>query len=262
MSTFIDRLKRLSRAASQQAIGFRAKQSASSRLKIQLVASFASESAEPMADYVAGADAGLLRISRHRSDAKTLQKVSQTMPDIPWGGWLQDSTLGAMKQMTNTGYDFIVFPATNTASAMLQDDEVGKILEVGTSLNEGLLRAANELPIDAVLIASGQQEGQSLTWHHLMLFRRFADLLTKPLLVSIPSEVTSSELQALWEAGINGVVIEVTTEPPQDRSNELRQVIDQLAFPSPHQRKKAEPLLPDISEKPSRVTDEEEQEED
>ncbi|MFC2016393.1 hypothetical protein ACFLUF_01640, partial [Chloroflexota bacterium] len=140
--------------------------------------------------------------------------------------------------------------------------EVGRILEVEASLGEGLLRAANELPIGAVLIAGEQREDYSLTWQHLLLFRRFADLLTKPLLVSVPSNVTAGELQALWEAGVEGVVVEVTVEQPQDRLKELRQVIDKLPFPSPRQREKTEALLPRISPESSIVTIEEEEEEE
>ncbi len=261
MSRFIDKLNRLSRAEPQP-IGFRTTHPVSPMPKIQLVATLAQESVESLTDYVAGADAGLLRISKLSSGAKTLQKISQAVSDIPWGGWLQGSGLGQIKQMTKTGCDFVVFPATNTPLAILQNDEVGKILEVEASLSEGLLRAANELPIDAVLIASEQKEGYFLTWQHLMLFQRFADLLSKSLLVCIPSTVTAGELQALWEAGVDGVLIEVTAEQPQDRLKELRQVIDKLSFPSPRKREKIEPLLPRISQEAGIATAEEEEEEE
>ena len=92
-----------------------------------------------------------------------------------------------------------------------------------------------------------------------MLFQHFADLLTKPLLVSIPSNVTSGELQALWKAGVDGVVIEVTAGQPQDRLEELRRVIDKLTFPTPRRRGKTEPLLPYISRETGIATEEEEE---
>jgi len=260
MSKFIDKLNQLFRGEPQP-IGFRAKQPASPKPKIQLVASLAQESIESLAGHMAGADAGLLRISKASADAKTLQKVSQALPDIPWGGWLRVSGWGGIKQMTKAGCDFVVFPAANTPLAIIENDEIGKILEIEASLSEGLLRATNELPIDAVLIASEQREGHSLTWQHLMLFQRFADLLTKPLLVSIPSKVTAVELQALWEAGVTGVIVEVGVEQPQDRLKELRQVIDKLEFTLPRRREKVEPLLPHIGREPSITTTEEEEEE-
>jgi hypothetical protein len=94
-----------------------------------------------------------------------------------------------------------------------------------------------------------------------MLFQRFADLLTKPLLASIPSNVNANELQALWEAGVDGVVIEVGAGQPTDRLKKLHQVIDKLAFPSQRKRGKVEALLPHIARETSIVTEEDEEEE-
>ncbi|MFC2048567.1 hypothetical protein ACFLSK_03975 [Chloroflexota bacterium] len=261
MSRFIDKLNQLSRTEPQP-IGFGRARPASPKPKMQLVAGLAQESVETLADYVSGADAGLLRISKLSLGSKTLQKLSQTMSDIPWGGWLQGDSPREIKQAMKGGCDFVVFPAANTPLAILQNDEVGKILEVEASLSGGLLRATKELPIDVVLIAGEQSEGYCITWQHLMLFRHFADLLTKPLLVSIPSNVTASELQALWEVGVAGVVIDVTVEQPQERLKELRQAIDRLEPPSPRKREKVEALLPRISQESGVATTEEEEDEE
>jgi len=212
-----------------------------------------------LADYVVGADAGLLHLPKSSSVAKTLKEISQAISDIPWGGWLKNIDKGEIKQMAKTGCDFVVFPAANTPLALLQNDETGKILKVEKSLSDGLLRTVNELPVDAVLIAAEQEGEYFLTWHHLMLFQRFADLLTKPLLVSVPSNIIANELQALWEAGVDGVVIEVGAGQSADRLKRLRQVIDKLAFPSRHKRGKAEALLPYTGKEASIVAEEEEE---
>ncbi|MBA7566717.1 hypothetical protein ES708_08412 [subsurface metagenome] len=257
MSRFIDKLNQVSRVV-PQSMGFRRAQPVSLKPKILLIASLAEAGVGGLADYVAGADAGLLRIPKLSSGAKTLKKMSQAAPDIPWGGWLRNIDQNGIKQMAKAGCDFVVFPAANTPLALLQNDEIGKILEVEPSLSEGLLRAVNELSIDAVLIAGEQGESHFLTWHHLMLFQRFADLLTKHLLASIPSNVTANELQALWEAGVDGVVIEVGAGQPVERLKELRQTIDKLVFPSQRKRKKAEVLLPYISRETGIVSEDEE----
>ncbi|MBA7467972.1 hypothetical protein ES707_03212 [subsurface metagenome] len=258
MSKFIDKLNQVSRVA-PQSMGFRKAQLASEKPKILLIASLAQASINNLTDYVAGADAGLLHIPKLSSGAKPLKEISQAVSDIPWGGWLGSVDQSGIKQIAKAGYDFVVFPAANTPLALLQNDKIGKILEVESSLNEGLLRAVNELSIDAVLIAAEQEGEYFLTWHHLMLFQRFADLLTKPLLASIPPNVTANELQALWETGVDGVVIEVGAGQPADRLKKLRQVIDKLAFPSQRKRGKAEALLPHIGREASIVTEEEEE---
>ncbi|MFC1847439.1 hypothetical protein ACFLW5_01315 [Chloroflexota bacterium] len=261
MSRFIDKLNRLFRAEPQP-IGFKTAQSTSTKPKIQLVASLAEENVDHLSGYVNGADAGLLRISKLSSGAKALNKISQALSDIPWGGWLQDNGAGEMKRMAKAGCDFAVFPAANTPLTILQNNEMGKILELEASISEGLLRATNELPVDAVLITGEQREDYFLTWQHLMLFKRFAGLLTKPLLVSVPSTVTDGELQALWEAGVSAVVVKLSVEQPKDRLNELRQIIDKLSFPLPRKHEKAEALLPRISQGSGTLTAEEEEEEE
>ena len=261
MSKFIDKLNRVSLAASQR-MGFGPIQPAQEQPKILLVASLACTDVAGSADYVAGADAGLLHISDLSSGAEAIQKASQLVPDIPWGAWLKDADKEGIEQLAKAGCDFIVFPAASTSLAIIQNNDVGRILVVEASLKDGLLRAINELPVDTVLIA-GEHEGEStLTWHHLMLFRRFADLLTKPLLASIPPNITGSELQTLWEAGVKGIVVEAGAGQPAERFKELRQTVDSLTFSSPHKRKKIDALLPHIKGETDTIVEEEEEEEE
>jgi len=246
MSRFIDKLNQVSKAAPQP-IGFRAGQPASQKPKILLVASLAQTNVDNMADHVAGADAGLLHISKSGLVSEDLQRMIQAVPDIPWGGWLGDIDSEGIKRITDAGFDFVVFPAANTPLAILRSDKLGRILQVEASLKEGLLKAVDELPVDAVFIATEKEEGALLTWHHLMIFQRFADLLAKPLLISVPSSVTASELQVLWGAGVHGVIVEVGANQPEERLKELRQAIDKLTFPSKRKRGKPEALLPYIN---------------
>jgi len=253
MSSFIDKLNRLSRGE-HQPIGFGVKKSDLPGSKIQLVAGLTQESA---ASSAGSADAVLLRISKAGTAAESLQQVSKALPDIPRGGWLQSSSKAGIKQLLKAGCDFLVFPAAGTPLAMIEG-EAGKILEIEPSLNEGLLRTINELPVDAVLVAD-EEKDDSLTWQQLMLFQRFAGLLMKPLLVSAPAKVTGGELLMLWEAGVSGVVVEAGG---QDQIKKLRQEIDKLDFPSQRRREKPEALLPRTGRETSPVTTEEEEEDD
>jgi hypothetical protein len=260
MSRLIDKLNRVSQAV-PQAMGFRAMQNVSPKPRILLIADLAEANVDGVADYVAGADAGLLHIPNLSEGAKTLKNICKVVPDITWGGWLRDVGQGEVKQIIEAGCDFIVFPPANTSLALLQDTKLGKILQVETSLSEGLLRTVNELPVDAVLTNGGQDGEYFLTWHHLMLFQRFADLLTKPLVVSVPSNVTADELQALWETGVEGVMIKVGVEQTKGKLKELHEIIDKLTFTSRRKGGKAEALLPYIGEKRDVVAEEEEEEE-
>jgi hypothetical protein len=244
MSKFIDELKLVSGAASPP-MGFRTAAAPPLKPRMLLVATLAEANIEGLADYVGGADAGLVPIPKLSSGAKAINKISRAMPAIPWGGWLKDVKEEKVKPLVEAGADFVVFPS-DTPLAMLQDSKIGKILEVGTSLDEGLLKTIDDLPVDAVLTSDEAEKASLLTWRHLMLSRRCAELVNKPLLALTPAGIGSNELQALWAAGVVAVVVET---PPQKRISELRQIIDKLTFPLLSRRKKA-PLLPRIAEEP------------
>ena len=251
MSKLIDKLNQATKAVPQP-MGFRAVQPSPAKPKPLLIASTAQ------ASNVSSADAVLFT---KFSSAGALPKIARAFSNIPWGLWLENIGRREIGPMVKAGCDFAVFPAS-TALATTQDAEkIGKILQVEASLNEGLLKTVNELPIDAVLVTSKQGEEPSLTWHRLMLLQRFANLLTKPLLVAIPAKVSADELQLLWEAGVDGVVVEVGAREPAERLTELRQKIDKLTFP-PRKQGKVEALLPHLTEETSTVTEEEEEEED
>jgi len=235
-------------------MGFRAAATTSPKPKMLLIASLRPAKAHNLAKYVAGADGGLVDMPPS-PETQALEEASQAIPEIPWGGWLTEQI--DMKATVSAGCDFVVFPAAKTPLAIPQNDALGKILEVEASLSDSLLRTVDELPVDAVLIAD--QGEDYLTWHHLMLFQHLVDLLTKPLLVSIPQTATAHELQALWEAGIDGVITEVSPRQPPGRIKQLRRAIDKLTLPSPRKRVKTEALLPYPGHESGAVTDEEEE---
>jgi len=261
MSQFIDKLMRVSQVVPQP-MGFRTAQSASEKPGILLIASLAQTDIDSLADRLAGADAGLLHVAKLSSGAKDLEKALQAVPGIPWGGWLEGVTEEQVEPMTKAVFDFVVFPPASTSLAILDDNKTGKVLQVETSISVSLLPAFNELPVDAILVAGEYKEKRFLTWQHLMFFQRCADLLTKPLLVSVPSNISTNELKVLWEAGVSGVVVGIESEQPPGRLEELRRVVDKLDFTAPRKTRKAEPLLPYTSGKTYIVDVDEGEEED
>ncbi len=258
MSRLIDKLHQLSAVVSQS-MGFRAAVATSAKPKMLLIARLVQAGPAGVADYLGGADAGLLPVSKSSPAASSIREALEAVPDIPWGGWLGDAGREEVARVVEAGCDFIVFPL-GTPLAVVQDSEVGKILEVETSLSDDLLAAVGELPIDAVLVRA--EPGQFLTWHHLAQFQRCAGLLPQPLLVSLlPLSVAASELQAVWEAGVAGMVVEVGIEEPAGRLRELRQMMDKLDLPLSRKRDKPAALLPGVGVRAATVTSEPDEEE-
>ena len=206
MSKFVDRLMQVSQGG--QPMGFRAAVEKAAKPRMLLVA------AVVQAEIAAGADAGLLVVAKG-SGAKALERASEAVPDIPWGCWLKEGG------QEGVAADFVVFPA---GSLFFGGEKVGKVLEVEPSLEPSLLKMADELPVDAVLVAA---ETEPLTWRDLMLIQRCATILNKPLLVSLSSEVTASELGALWEAGVRGVVVKAGAK---GKTAEIAKMLETLAI--------------------------------
>jgi hypothetical protein len=236
MSKFIDKLNSVS-SGGLAPMGFRAA-GATPRPKMALVARVAADAKAE------GADAMLVSIP------KATKSLKKPKSKIPWGGWLGEVSREGVKHLGEGGADFVVFPAASVSSAILEDEKLGKIVEVEAALDAGLLKAIDDLPVDAVLIAG---EKPSLTWQDLMFFRRCANILTKPLLAVVSPDVAASELGALCEAGVVGVVA-------GGKLDKLRQMIDKLPAPKAGKRRKAEPLLPRISSEVGTVSEEEEEE--
>ncbi|MDD5590657.1 MAG: hypothetical protein PHY18_01875 [Dehalococcoidales bacterium] len=257
MSKLIDKLNRTANG-SPQAIGFRARQASSPKPEMLLIASLTPADAGEAADRTAGADAGMLSISKAKADARVLRECSRAVPGIPWGIWLKDAERGKT-DLKGIDCDFIVFPAS-VPLRVIQDTKAGKILEVEASVSEGLLRTINKLPLDAVLIADDQRNSPLLSWRHLMLVRHFAASLVKPLLIPVPVKVNSTELGALWEAGADGVIVAAGNGQAPEALRELRRAVDKLALPVRRRQDTVKALLPRLTGKTLSEESEEEEE--
>ena len=260
MSKFIDILTRPPQVATQP-IGFRTTKATLPKHRIQLVATVTKGTAGTLTDYVTGADAGLLRTPGPVPSASTLKKAIPTKPDIPWGIWLEETAQDELKKAMKSGCDFIVFPA-GAALVVPPDDSVCVIIQVDTSIAEGPLRTLNELPLDAVLVTLQSEKDDQLTWHQLMLIQRFGDIVTRPLLVSIPSGTGADELQLFQETGVDGVVVDTRPDQPPGEVNRLRQVIDSLKPPTTRKRQKMDALLPHAERDAETMAEIEEDDED
>ena len=156
MSRFIDKLKQASQAIPRP-MGFRQEPTAP-KSRLLLVASAARTETGILTELVSGADAGLLPIAKTAAGIKMLEEVVQAVSDIPWGGWLDSISRQDIKKIEKAGGDFLLFPAAKTPLALLETEKLGKVLAVEASLDGGLLKTINELPIDAVFATSHQEE--------------------------------------------------------------------------------------------------------
>ncbi len=256
MSRLIDKLRKLSQTASQP-MGFHTSQPAEAGSKILIIGRLTANSAAAPLKSNPGADAVLLHTDESETTAKDVQKTAKSLGDIPWGVYLEESG-GDAKELIEAGCDFVVFSPTSRIPDLPQDEKTGKILQVESSMDDGLLRAVNDLPADAVLVTDTLEANETLTMHRLMIYRHLANFITKPLIAPVPANITEAELKALQDAEIDGVMAEIDGE----NLKELRKTISKLPPRSTKKRDKKDVLLPRIGGETIAAPPDEEEEED
>ena len=252
MSKFVDKLQRLSRP-SAPSIGFHPAASESKSLAMLLIAGLSQVNVREAEVLVNNkVDAGLI-LDQSIEDVRQVAKV---LGDIPLGILVKDESEEKLDKLIDSGCDFVVFDVKMPLAGLCRQG-IGKFLMIEPSLEPGLVRAVNNLDVDGVFIDRG--EGSFITVERLLIYHRFSELLNKPLVVTLPSWVTSAELSNLWQAGIDGIVI--PPAQPGDMFVELRKMIDNLPREAKRRRGKAGVVLPHYSGGMDIESDEEEEEE-
>jgi hypothetical protein len=231
MSKLVKKLRQVN-ASADQPLGFKRTNILPSQQMLLIVAL-------PQRDSVAWlAKAEVDAISIHSQDleqgVQTLRKVANSVGGIPCGLWPEAMTEEGVKQLKEAGGDFLIFEASKAAAILLQEEELGKVLKVDLPQDEGLMSTINQLPIEVILLEV-KKEGEALTVSDLMYCQWLAGLVDKPLLVATQQELTEKEIRSLWEAGVDGAVVEIKEKQPQERLTRLSQAIK--ALPSRRKRR-------------------------
>ena len=257
MSRLIENLTRLQKTEPQP-IGFAALgRPAAGKSRMQLLISLLPEKQDSYSGILSSADAALVSVSGP-DDLKAVEKVCRDRDGIPAGILFRTADPDTLQKAAETSCDFLVFPV-NSPLMVTQNEKLGRVLELDPNLSDGLLRTINDLPVDAVVIPA-PETGTGLTLDRLMLIRRLAYIINKPIIAGIPGSLAVPELQAIWDMGATGVIVEAAGEKSAENAARLRQDLEKLT-PTPARRKeKVSPLLPVI--KPEALPPHEEQEED
>jgi hypothetical protein len=260
MSKFIDSLKKMSEGTLQP-MGFGRARTEAARPRMRLVALLEGAAAAVAADAYASADAAIVPVKDMESakslitglSGKTSAPVGINVPDSVKAEQI-DGFLAAAG--TDTVVDFLVFRLGAPVNG-LAETKLGKILEVDLDISDSFLRALNSLAVDAVMI---RQAGAGLTWQDLMAIQRVAAATSKPVILAVQSGIGKAELQALWNAGIDAVVV-TSSGAGADEVKRVMEIIKELKFPSPPSEHSVA-LVPRVSPEPEQHEDHGDEEED
>ncbi len=253
MSKFAEKLRR-AYTGSAPSMGFR-KSAETEPPPLLLVANLTKANLTEAKAIAGGIDAGV--VNNGDINAKSFGQLAKALGDIPLGIFLESVDKAETAKSIELGSDFVVFGLRTPLEAVNKEGP-GKILKIDPSLDQGLVRAINALPlqVDGVLVNG---EESLITIERLLIYRRFAELLDKPLLITPGSSVTSDELKSLYEAGVNGLIL--SEGFPAEAFAELKKTIGGLSRTAKRKARGAV-LLPRLGGESEAEAEEEEEEEE
>jgi hypothetical protein len=214
MSKFADELQSLSKSSTAP-IGFHPAVSEVRTPPMLLIVGLSGAQLKE-AKIVADVNADAALVLSESTSARSIGQVIQAVSNVPLGVFVKGMSQKEIDELATLGCDFVVFDIGGGA-AILRKKEVGKFLLVERSLDQGLVRAINSFEVDGVFINGG--EDSMMTVEHLLVCRRFVELLEKPVIMTMPSLATKEELTSLWQAGVDGIVA-----PSTQRAEELTEL--------------------------------------
>ncbi len=209
MSKLSEAIKRTTRAEAPQ-IGF-APMQAKPRATMLLAALIGADAQPPE-----GADIVLV------PGATTAPATNGASQQPLRGAWLDGAADAARAH--EGGFDFIVFNADEAPAAVLLEEDAGLVMQAPDELPDSLVQALQWLPLDALLV---RWEG-TLTVRRQMELQRVSGFSRKPLFLFMANEPSARELEALREAGVVGIVVDLTQRGGEARLAALRTTIDGL----------------------------------
>jgi hypothetical protein len=148
-------------------------------------------------------------------------------------------TVDQAQALVNQGCDFIVFEGTDTEAAVLNDEELGKIVTLTADMDEEVARAIAGLSVDAVLFGPGVR-GKPLTVGDLVPVQKVRQLVGQPFIVEVPDGLQQADVEAMRNLGVDGLIVDV---PPLERVAEMKALIDALPR-RPARRGRSDALVP------------------
>lgn len=201
-------------------------------------------------------DAAIM-LSEDGFDKESFSAFKKNFGEKPVGCVVSGLDDGLVKTLEKEGCDFAVFNAGDALASVNKTEALGKILIVPSDLDNGLLRAVSQLPQDAMLLTGQIEAGEKFTWQNMLNIKRIVGATSKPALIEAPASLTLEELKALWDNGLDGIVVSVSTKKDGEKLKALTEEIKKTNWSKKSSALGESVLFPKI---PSKVEEEPEEE--
>ena len=206
-------------------IGFAASRQAAATPSIALIGRVtATELAENAG--MADSPSDALLVTLDASDAAAIARVGDALKDRLWGARVGSASAEDANALKEAGCDFMVFDAEGTAAAVLNDDELGKVIAVGfdaPEFDEDEAKAIRTLDIDCALLTPS--EGiLPLTVQKLLGIQAMRATVRTRSILTAPAGLGKADLQTLRNAGLVGIAVSLA-----DAGEDIQRIKDDIA---------------------------------
>lgn len=243
MSELVKKLEQTVRGGTRS-IGFgpAKKEKVPPMIVIALVSGMDEEAARLAID--GKADLMLFDIKDPAGQAYTLDGLASSHGRLPWGARLHKTEKDGIRRLREAGCDFVTLNG-EVAAHILEEENIGKVLELESSIEDSLLRAVGRLGADALLLDVGKTAG-ALTVNQTLGYHRLAGFGGKTSLAFAPHQI--SDLAIMRDVGIRGVVLDMSGKDGEERLKELIEAVQKLPpAPGKKARDHGHALLPAVS---------------
>lgn len=142
------------------------------------------------------------------------------------------------------GCDFVALDTLGAPASLLSEDDLGKLVAVEGDLDERTAGAIRSLSFDGALYHPPESLSP-LSLGRLIAVQRVHRLLGNPFLVGAFGELSKPDLKELRDAGIAGIVMELSGKDTIARTRESIRDLPR-SRPRPRQRRNVAPLVPSV----------------
>ncbi len=135
---------------------------------------------------------------------------TKALDKVPWGIRMQGLEAKHATTCKEKGCDFLAFEPDKAALTALEDEDTGYVLCIEPDMDEKFLRAIEDLPIDVVLLSAKAME-PPLTVQDLITISSVRGAFSKYLLLDVPGDLSTGELEGLRNIGVDGLVVNASS---------------------------------------------------
>jgi len=223
MNKFLDLLSR-GRKTSNAPIGFGTMLTSKHQRKLLLIASVPNITTRSKTVLKCDADAILF----DESILPILPTLTDQLSDLIWGINLSNQKSDETIKSNDPKADFLVVQQNAPINGYKLFNDTGLFLDVLPNLDERFVRALDTLPIDGLTLRGLQN--QPLTFNTLLAIASLRTMCDKYILVELPDSLKTSELNALGEIGVDGILVDTETSSIKS-INHLAKALDKLPPP-------------------------------